>query len=220
MISTRNPAPVRIGLIAQEPIRLEGMFCIFNQPALEGHPQLQPVTGSIDELLSSAELDYLVVDINSSVEGLETLDNIRRTRPSARQIVIGPVDDEELILESIVAGARAYLDLTATPEIVRTAIHVVMSGSIWAPRKMLSKLIDRLVAIPTSSNATPASQLTTRERQVMNLILMARSNREIADQLGIEEGTVKAHVTRLMRKTGSESRIALSLRALSGPERL
>ena len=53
---------------------------------------------------------------------------------------------------------------------------------------------------------------------MLNLILMARSNREIADDLGIEERTVKAHVGRLMRKTGAENRIELSMRALNDPQ--
>ncbi len=58
--------------------------------------------------------------------------------------------------------------------------------------------------------------LTLRERQVLDLIREARSNREIAGQLGIDERTVKAHVGRLIRKTGAESRVELSLRA-GGP---
>ncbi len=58
-------------------------------------------------------------------------------------------------------------------------------------------------------------RLTDRERQVLELILLARSNREIARQLGIEERTVKAHMGRLMKKTGAENRIELSMRALS-----
>ncbi len=57
--------------------------------------------------------------------------------------------------------------------------------------------------------------MTDRERQVLELILQARSNREIAHQLGIEERTVKAHVGRLMRKTGADNRIDLSMRALN-----
>jgi len=51
---------------------------------------------------------------------------------------------------------------------------------------------------------------------VLELILTARSNREIANELGIEERTVKAHVGRLMRKAGAENRIELSMRALAG----
>jgi DNA-binding CsgD family transcriptional regulator len=57
--------------------------------------------------------------------------------------------------------------------------------------------------------------LTDREQQVLELILLAQSNREIARQLGIEERTVKAHVGRLMRKTGADNRIELSMRALN-----
>jgi DNA-binding NarL/FixJ family response regulator len=98
---------------------------------------------------------------------------------------------------------------------VRTAIEVVTSGSIWAPRRLLSKLIDRLLKVPDSSLTNGNPHLTGRERQVLDLLLTARSNREIARQLGIEERTVKAHVGHLMRKTGADNRIELSMRALN-----
>ncbi len=111
----------------------------------------------------------------------------------------------------------AYLDSSASPETVRLALDVVVNGSIWAPRKLLSKLIDRLLKVPESGATTPGGiDLTDRERQVLGLILLARSNKEIAKQLGIEERTVKAHVGRLMRKTGADNRIALSMLAIKG----
>jgi DNA-binding NarL/FixJ family response regulator len=100
---------------------------------------------------------------------------------------------------------------------VRQAIDVVTSGSIWAPRRLLSKLVDRLLKVPDSSLTSGNPHLTDRERQVLDLILLARSNREIARQLGIEERTVKAHVGRLMRKTGADNRIELTMRALNRP---
>ena len=156
-----------------------------------------------------------VVDLHSFSGGLEILEMIRRTRPSLRLIVIGPEGNDELVLESIIAGARAYLELTAGPDTVRMAIDVVTGGSIWAPRRLLSKLIDRLLKTPEASSANASPHLTSRERQVLDLILKAHSNREIARQLGIEERTVKAHVGRLMRKTGAENRIDLSMRALN-----
>jgi DNA-binding NarL/FixJ family response regulator len=81
----------------------------------------------------------------------------------------------------------------------------------------LSKLIDRLLKAPDSSLTNAMPHLTEREQQVLDLILNARSNREIARQLGIEERTVKAHVGRLMRKTGADNRIELTMRALNRP---
>jgi DNA-binding NarL/FixJ family response regulator len=209
---------IRIGVLEGEPIRLAGLSTVFEEPPETGKPQLLPVVGTLQELLANPDLQYMVVDFNSAAEGLKTLEAVKRARPEIRQIVIGPDRDNELVLEAITAGARAYLDSSADPHTVRMAIDIVVSGSIWAPRKLLSRLIDRLLGVPggggTGAGQT-ALQLTTREREVLDLILLARSNREIAQQLNIEERTVKAHVGRLMRKTGAENRIELSIRALN-----
>jgi DNA-binding NarL/FixJ family response regulator len=211
----KSPQPIRIGVLIGEPIRLEGLTMIFAQDPPPGESRVLPVYGTLEELLSNSEVEYLVVDLNSSTGGIHTLDAVRRARPAMRQIVIGPEHNDEKVLEAIIAGARAYLDSSATPETVRMAIDIVLSGSIWAPRRLLSKLIDRLLGVPDSHAAATGLQLTIRERQVLDLILLARSNREIANQLGIEERTVKAHVGRLMRKTGADNRIQLSTRALN-----
>ena len=217
MSSNRNIEPVHIGLVSDEPIRLEGLLSIFDHPTLEGNAPLCPQTGALPELLAVPSIEYLVIDMHEWPGGLVILDSIRRARPALRLIVIGPEGNDELIMESIIAGARAYLDLTADIAMVRQAIEVVTGGSIWAPRRLLSKLIDRLLKVPDSSLTKGAPHLTDREKQVLDLILQARSNREIARQLGIEERTVKAHVGRLMRKTGAYNRIELTMRALNRP---
>lgn len=215
MSANRNSGPVRIGLVADEPMRLAGLASIFDQPAHQSHAQLLPVAGSVAELLAHADLRYMVVDLHSSSNGLRTLEAIRRMRPDIRLIVIGPKGNDELVMKSIVAGARAYLDVKAGPQMVRKAIDVVTDGSIWAPRQLLSKLVDRLLKAHGQSRAAAAPQLTDRERQVLELIMMARSNREIAAELGIEERTVRAHLARLMRKAGVDNRIKLSMSARS-----
>jgi DNA-binding NarL/FixJ family response regulator len=215
MSTVSSPDVIRIGVVADEPIRTAGLASIFDQPAQQGQPQLVPIVSKMDELLADSSLEYLVIDLNAATGGLDILESIRHIRPSIKLIVIGPEGDDELVLSSIVAGARAFLDLTAAPDVVRKAVEIVTSGSIWAPRRLLSKLIDRLLKVPDSSPVAAGPQLTSREQQVLGLILMARSNREIAEQLGIEERTVKAYVGRLMRKTGSDNRIKLSMSALN-----
>lgn len=215
MSSICSPDPIRIGVASEEPIRLTGLTSIFDQPARAGRPPLVPVAGKLEELLEAGSLGYLVVDLQSWPSGLEILDTIRRRRPDLRLIVIGPQGNDGLVLDSIIAGARAFLSFTADPETVFKAIEVVTEGSIWAPRKLLSRLIDRLLKTPENRGAGADMHLTERERQVLELITMARSNREIAEELGIEERTVKTYVGRLMRKTGADNRIKLSMSALS-----
>jgi len=212
----RGQKPIYVGLVSDEPIRLAGLICAFEDQPQNGRGSLIPVPGTLEETLSSTTIAYLILDWNSA-GGSEALVLVRKTRPDLGLIVLGPDGNDDLVLDCIVAGARAYLDPTAGPEGVRTALHVMMEGSIWAPRRLLSKLIDRLLSKRDTSLASENPHLTLRERQVLDLILKARSNREIAGQLGIEERTVKAHVGRLLRKAGVENRIELSMRALNRP---
>ena len=208
--------PIRIGVLAGEEIRLQGLTMIFEQadpPPPPDQTRLVPVFDTLDNLLANPEVEYLVVDLNSADGGLHTLAAVSRARPAMRQIVIGP-DEDDKVLDAIRAGARAYLYPSANPETVRQALDIVVSGSIWAPRRLLSRLIDQLLHVP-GNHASPSLQLTLREREVLDLVLHARSNREIAEKLGIEERTVKAHIGRLMRKTGAVNRIQLSTRALN-----
>jgi DNA-binding NarL/FixJ family response regulator len=210
-----KPRPIRIGILAAEPIRVAGLASIFDLPAQPDQAQLVPVIGSLEDLLGSSSIEYVVVDLHSTPGNLEILETVRSTRPNVRLIVIGPEGDDEMVLKAIMAGARAYLGLSAGPDLVRKAVEVVTSGSIWAPRHLLSRLIDRLLHVPTALLAAPHPQLTPREEQVLKLIMMAQSTREIARQLGIEQRTVKSYIAKLMRKTGADNRVKLSVSAMS-----
>lgn len=212
MFPDRKSDSIRIGVLADEPIRLAGLSSIFDLPGRDGHARLIAVPGVMRELLAKPSLKYLVVDMHSSSSGMKALETIRLVRPDVRMIVIGPTGDDELVMRSIIAGARAYLDLNAGPETVRDAVEIVTQGSIWAPRRLLSKLIDQLLNKREARIATESNdKLTAREKQVLELILKARSNKEIAHQLGIEVRTVRAHLARLMRKAGVDNRIKLSM---------
>lgn len=206
---------IRVGLFTREPIRVAGLTCIADALDEENSSNLIPVTGTAEELLTDPDLKYLVVDLNSHCCTPKTPETIRRLRPDIRQIVIGHDGDRNLAIGLIAAGARAYLDCSAEPETLRRAIRAVAAGGIWASRQLLSELVNRLLADRDEGPFSANPQLTVREGQVLNLILMARSNREIANELGIEERTVQAHVSRLMRKAGAENRVGLTMQAMS-----
>lgn len=198
----------RVGLISTEPIRLMGLISAF-----EDHPTVRIHLGEIDTLLADRSLHFLILDVGYNCPWLEMQSKVRKLRPDVSQIVLGPAGDEELVLRSILAGGRAYLDSKCGPLAVRQAVESVIQGCIWAPRRVLTKLIDRLLSQGHACAPLPAPTFSPRERQVLDLIMTACSNREIAEELGIEERTVKAYVANLMRKTGSYNRVLLSVQA-------
>jgi DNA-binding NarL/FixJ family response regulator len=116
------------------------------------------------------------------------------------------------MLRAISAGVKGYLDEAASAEAYMKALHVVNEGSMWAPRRILAKFIERVIANPKQ---VASQDLSDRERQVLELLVAGRTNKEIGSELGIEERTVKLHVSRLMHKAGVANRIALSVYAVT-----
>ena len=205
---------VRVGLISTEPIRVAGLCSAFDD-----HPFIQVAPGDLDTLLEDASLRVLILDLSFEPKWFDILNMVRSARPDIRQVVIGPPGEDDQILRAIRAGVRAVLGPSVGPLALRQAVEAVIQGTIWAPRRLLSVMIDQLMCRPAGPAVpTAAPTFSPRERQVLDLIMNACSNREIAEQMGIEERTVKAYVTSLMRKTGVDNRVSLSVRATRNPK--
>ncbi len=197
----------RIGLIATDPLRVLGLKTIV---AEGGSAEVIDVDGP--GALDSSGVSMVLIDAACTDHLFELIETFRRSRPHLRLIVIGLEEDQEHIQRVIGAGAKGYLSHTARENEIRMAIEIVRDGSVWAPRKVLARLLE---ASSTERQNTPAEpKFTERETQVLQLLVAGRPNREIADALGIDAATVKAHVGRLMRKMGVDNRIALSVQAV------
>ena len=201
---------LRIGLLDFEPIRVAGFESVFDEV-----PGVDAMMTNLAEAMTDTTLDMVMVGLQNPLDSFETLAKLKAHRPSLLLIVMGSEANEETIISAIAAGAKGYLEETATPEQVTQCIEVVESGSIWAPRKVLSKFVDRMLHATERRVLRHNFNFTEREQEVLRLLVAARSNREIALSLGIEERTVKAYVARLMRKVGVQNRIALSIHAAS-----
>lgn len=200
---------LNIGLLDFEPLRVAGF-----ESVCEPLPHVRIVSTTFREALAAPELDMVMLGLHNPAESFDLLARLKAAQPHLKIIVMGAESDEETIISAIGAGAKGYLEETATPEQVIMCIDVVASGSIWAPRKVLSAFVDRMLN-PADNKPVQRHNLTftKREEEVLNLLQAARSNREIARTLGIEERTVKSYVAKLVRKAGAENRIALSVRA-------
>ena len=206
---TMYPSRLRVALLEPEPIRVQGFVTLF-----QDHPRIEFVVFELSAFLADQEFKLALIGLHGDKLPLPLVGTIHGLRPDVRLIVMGPNADDEVILQAITSGAKAYLEASATPQQVEQAIVIVSQGSIWAPRRVLSIFVDR-ATIPSRSAVSASTHFTVRETEVLKLLVAARSNREIARTLGIEERTVKAHVAKLMRKVGVENRIALSIYAVT-----
>ena len=198
---------VRIRLLNYEPIRVTGLCEIFAQ-----RDDCEVESVPLQNLLKGPEFDVLLLALRDLGLTCELIATLRLHRPHLRVLVMGPSSDEEAILSLIASGARGWLEQTASPEQIVQAIQVVLNGSIWAPRRVLSIFVDRVVD-GRQLVAGPRAAFTSREQDVLRQLVMARSNREIAEALSIREQTVKSYIAKMMRKVGVDNRIALSMQA-------
>jgi len=194
----------RVGVVATDPLRILGLKAIFSETM-----QLDIVHLSIPGALDDENLSLVLIDAECTKHLFELIASFRKARPQLKLIVLGNETNPEYIERVIGAGAKGYLSLTANESEIRMAIAMVRDGSVWAPRKVLSRLLDNQRNPQRLPGEWP--RFTAREREILQLLRAGQPNREIASALGIDEGTVKAHIGRLMRKVGVSNRIALTI---------
>ena len=188
-----------------------GLKAIFSEAL-----QLEIVHLSVPGALDDTHLSLVLIDAECTDHLFELVATFRQVRPLLKLMVLGNETDLDYIQRVIGAGAKGYLALTAKESEIRMAIEMVRDGSVWAPRKVLARLLDSDRSAAKSPAAFP--RFTARELEILSLLRGGQPNREIAQALGIDEGTVKAHIGRLMRKVGVSNRIALTVHPLTQVE--
>ncbi len=201
---------IRVGVIESDPLRFVGLHTL-----LDSKSDFELASISLSEVGSQQSIDLVLFGNHVGSNLLEVMATLKAARPDLRIIVMGSGMNEEDILKAITAGAKGYVDQGAEPDEFIQAIRVVNQGSVWAPRRVLSLFIERVSNSP--GRIFPAGRVifTDREKEVLEMLVAGRSNKEIGAPLGIKERTVKAHVAKLMRKVGVQNRIALSVHAIT-----
>ncbi len=205
---------VRIGLVDFNPLRIVGCQVAFD-PASDFEVVVTNIAGLLlDRSLALGVLGYGLKSLCADMALL------RRMRPELKLIVLGTGVNsrrDASLLRNVPHSSppSSCLHETCAPRDLR---RVVQASLAVAGHRAYSARNDG------SDGANPESflhrsrlrsmQITRREQQVLDQLAQAGSNREIADNLGIEERTVKGHVARLMRKAGVDNRTSLSLYAL------
>jgi DNA-binding NarL/FixJ family response regulator len=196
--------------VESDPLRFIGFRSLFDTER-----DLELVACSLTELSSRSDIDIVLLGSRNGQNLFDLMASMKAIRPDMRIIVTGSGADNETILKAVTAGAKGYVDEAASPADFIMAIRIVNQGSVWAPRHVLSTFIERVTSSPGRIFPAGRVNFTDREKEVLELLVAGRSNKEIGSALGIEERTVKAHVAKLMRKVGVQNRIALSVHAIT-----
>jgi DNA-binding NarL/FixJ family response regulator len=207
--ATKKPQ-IRIAVVESDPLRVVGFRAL-----LESESDLELFSASLPELAKSDAVDIVLLGSRGGQNLFDVMAGLKAARPDLRILVTGSGADDETILKAVAAGAKGYVDEAASAAEFIQAIRIVHSGSVWAPRRVLSMFIERVTSHPGRIFPAGRVTFTDREKEVLELLVAGRSNKEIGSALNIEERTVKAHVAKLMRKVGVQNRIALSVHAIT-----
>jgi DNA-binding NarL/FixJ family response regulator len=201
---------IRVAIVESDPLRLVGFRAL-----LESESDLELISASLSEIAIQANIDMVLFGDRPGQNLYDTMSNLRVMRPSLPIIVIGPSTDDKIMLNAIVSGARGYVFDGASPSEFAQAIRMVIQGSIWVPRRVLSMFIELAIAQRNGMLRGADEAITDREKEVLKMLVAGLSNKEIGGPLGIVERTVKAHIAKMMRKVGVHNRIKLSVHAVA-----
>jgi DNA-binding NarL/FixJ family response regulator len=163
------------------------------------------------ELARRLRPDVVLMDIRMPhLDGLEASRQLSSDPALAatRLLILTTFDLDAYVYEALRAGASGFLLKDAPPEQLVEAIRIVARGDALLAPSITRRLIERFLRQPVLAPAgsKPLDQLTTREREVLELIAHGLSNSEIAARLYLTEATVKTHVAHIYRKLGLRDR--------------
>jgi two-component system nitrate/nitrite response regulator NarL len=167
-------------------------------------------------IVHEAQPDVVLLDMRMpDMDGLEVLRQLRESGVTVPITMLTTSNEERDLVESLRNGAQGYLLKDMDPEELVAALHKIVKGeTIVAPQ--LAVTLARVLQGKTTEAepSTPFSELTPRETEILEHLAIGQSNKVIARELGITDGTVKLHVKAILRKLNVRSRVEAAVIAV------
>lgn len=173
------------------------------------------------QIIDKKKPHILIVDIRMpEMNGIETVQEITKSKIDVKTLVLSMHDSEEYVVKAIRAGADGYLLKGASKEEFLKAINKIASGGKYFTGDVSAIIMKNFVNADnhkqtTENNAVKeiAFKLTKREKQILNLVLQLKNNKDIADELQISKRTAEVHRFNLMKKLEVKNLMELSQKA-------
>ena len=166
-------------------------------------------------------LDVILLDISLRTEnGVDFVPQLLREFPSARVLVLTAVEDIEMHLQAVEAGACGVVMKEQAPDVLVKAIHAVNNGDPWIGPALSAAAVAKLSRTwPDKRKCDPEqakiSQLTPREREVISVVAKGYNGPRIAEELKISEATVRHHITSILSKLEVSNKLELAVYAFN-----
>lgn len=141
-----------------------------------------------------AVLDFGMPHMNGIVAAAE----IRRVSPATLIVILSMHSEDHYILEALHAGIRGYVLKSSAANDLLRAIREIVAGNVYLSPRISGAVVKAFL----SGTKSPAEKLTTRERQILQLLAEGRTNKEVAADVGISPKTVESHRAKIMKKLG------------------
>ncbi|MER5710477.1 response regulator transcription factor [Streptomyces sp. NPDC042898] len=162
--------------------------------------------------------DVVLMDLRMpGMDGITATRRILAARPATRVVALTTFDDDDHLYPVLAAGACGFLVKDTPPTEILDAVRRSANGEASFSRDILNRLVAQALHARSSADTPtdlPVPAITPREREVLGLLGVGLSNKEIADRLHLGVTTVKTHVASLMAKTGRDNRIRLAVLAV------
>jgi DNA-binding NarL/FixJ family response regulator len=165
---------------------------------------------ALSEAGRSGGLDLILLDLAlPDADGFEVLRELRERHPSFPVVVLSASENAEIVMRALDAGAMGFIPKTSSNELLLGALRLVLSGGVYLPAEVLRHGSSPALA-PRGERSAEASYrdlgLTERQAQVLALVVQGKPNKIICRELDLAEGTVKIHVTAILKALGVSNR--------------
>jgi DNA-binding NarL/FixJ family response regulator len=155
------------------------------------------------EHATSRGYDLVLLDLKMpGVAGLDALAALREAIPAAPLVVLSGEDNPGVVRAAIERGAMGFIPKSSTPELLIQALRLVLARGVYLPPAVL----DAAAEAGPSGSETALRGLTPRQVDVLRCVIQGKANKVIARELDVSEGTVKAHLSSVLRAFGARNR--------------